>query len=83
MASSLSNQRDLYFRSDIKNTLEAIGQANKALTRRIQTAEADAYRDGFNAALECVATAFNLELSGNETVIEINVSQERRPKFLR
>lgn len=83
-SNNISNQRDLYFRSDIKNTLEAIDHANRTLTRRISTPESDAYRDGFSAALESVAVAFNLELNiANERVIDVEVNQGRKPKFLR
>lgn len=64
-------QRDVYLRSDIENALEAIKHANGAAMRRLQSPEGSAYRDGFNAALESVAIAFNVQIENDIRVVDV------------
>lgn len=61
-------QRDVFLRSDIKNSLEAIKHANAAPLSRLRSGEGEAYREGFNAAIESVAIAFNIEVTNVKVI---------------
>jgi hypothetical protein len=54
---------EVYVRDDIENVLKAIDQANRDLITLVRSTEADIYRSGFAAALQAVATAFNVRLT--------------------
>lgn len=70
-------QRDVYLRSDINNALKAIKNTNEAVMRRLSSPEGNAYRDGFNAALESVALAFNID-STQTHVVDVTVESNRK-----
>ncbi len=52
----------IFWREDIRNVLKAIDQANVALTAHLPVAQVAIYRAGFSAALQAVATSFDVSL---------------------
>ena len=52
----------IFWREDIRNVLKAIDQANIALTAHLPVAQVAIYRAGFSAALQAVATSFDVDL---------------------
>jgi hypothetical protein len=52
----------LFWRDDIESVLRAIDRSNEQLTSALPLAEVAIYRAGFQAALQAVATSFDLHL---------------------
>ena len=53
---------EIFLREDIKNVLRAIDGANQALAAHVPMHDVTVYRAGFAAALDAVATAFDVRL---------------------
>lgn len=53
---------EVFLREDIKNMLRAIDGANQSLAVHLPVHDVTIYRAGFAAALQAVATAFDVRL---------------------
>jgi hypothetical protein len=53
---------EVFLREDIKNMLRAIDGANQGLAAHLPVHDVTIYRAGFAAALQAVATAFDVRL---------------------
>jgi hypothetical protein len=64
MVSVVKIQSEVFLREDIRNILRAIDRANSAAPASLETGQAElaAYRAGFAAAVQAVATAFDLSV---------------------
>lgn len=51
-----------YFPDEVENILRAVDSANHCFAANVSTHEAELYRAGFRAALQAVATAFDVRL---------------------
>ena len=60
---------ELFYREDIRTLLQSLDGANAALLTRMQGQQAAAYRAGFAAAMEAVATAFGVRLDPPEQMV--------------
>lgn len=67
----MRNPRDVrsqvVLRTDLRNMLDAILRANSKLLGRVRSPEAVAYADGFRAAIEAIAAAYDLDVESWET----------------
>lgn len=61
-------QSQAFLRADLENLLRAIRRTNEALVSHLADRDVQAYRLGFDAALEAVATALNVRLDPFEPV---------------
>lgn len=59
---SRSPRTEVFWREDIRSILQAIDQANVALTAQLPLAQVAIYRAGFAAALQAVALSFDVAL---------------------
>lgn len=61
---------EIFYREDIRTLLQAIDEANSALLKQLQGQhQVSAYRAGFAAAVQAVATAFDVSLEPQTPMI--------------
>lgn len=67
----MRNPRDIrsqvVLRTDLRNMLDAISRAHLGLLGRMNTPETLAYADGFRAAIEAIAAAYDLDVEDWES----------------
>lgn len=53
---------DVFIKEDVRSVLQALLATNETLGQQIQSADIQNYRYGFSAAIDAVATAFDIKL---------------------
>ncbi len=72
---------EVFWREDIQSILRAIDRANASLAAHLPLAEVAIYRAGFAAALQAVATSFDVRLeSAPPAMFDLRLASQPLPR---